>query len=92
MDANGLRSDFVLMESLRGSSRRQTAETLLRSLPVKKDFNVFRDLFLGFVAGREFSKIDEFVFSESQNDSIDALTLLCRLLCAESAKSARMRG
>ena len=62
MDADGLSSDFVQMESLRESSRRQIVEPLLRSLPVVKDFDVFRDFFVGVCSGCELPMIDELIF------------------------------
>jgi hypothetical protein len=55
VDGNGLSSYFTQMESLRESGWRQIVQTLLCALPVIKDLDVFRDFFLGLIAGHELA-------------------------------------
>ena len=46
MDANGLSSDLVQVETLRENGGRQIVKLRLWALPVIKDLEVFRDLLL----------------------------------------------
>ncbi len=65
MEANGLSSDLIQIETLRERDRRLVVQTRLRALPVVKDFDVFADRQACVLARGEALMIDQFILQRS---------------------------
>ena len=65
MEANGLSSDLIQIETLRERDRRLVVQTRLRALPVVEDFDVFADRQAHLLARGEALMIDRFILQRS---------------------------
>ncbi len=65
MEANGLSSDLIQIETLREHDGRLVVQTRLRALPVVEDFDVFGDRQACLLARGEALMIDQFVLQRS---------------------------
>ena len=65
MEANGLSSDLIQIETLRERDRRLVVQTRLRALPVVEDFDVLADRKAYLLARGEALMIDQFILQRS---------------------------
>ena len=65
MEANGLSSDLIQIETLRKRDRRLVVQTRLRALSVVEDFDVFADRQAHMLARGEALMIDRFILQRS---------------------------
>ena len=65
MEANGLSSDLIQIETLRKRDRRLVVQTRLRALSVVEDFDVFADRQAHLLARGEALMIDRFILQRS---------------------------
>jgi len=65
VEANGLSSDLIQIETLRERDRRLVVQTRLRALPVVEDFDVFADRQARLLARGEALMIDQFIRQRS---------------------------